>query len=78
MSGKNYTEFTDTPVAAGHIRIYSDHTGRFTVDIPEFLDEESPEAQHMNSVFEAIRDEILAEDITVLRRVTESTMRENI
>jgi hypothetical protein len=69
MSGKNYTEFTDTPVSDGHIRIYSDHTGRFTIDVPEFLDEGSPEAEHMNSVFEAIRDEVLSEDIKILRQV---------
>lgn len=66
MSGKNYTEFTDTPVPDGHVRIYDDHTGRSVTDIPEFVDDGSPEAELFKILKEEIQKEILEEEVTEL------------
>lgn len=66
MSGKNYTEFTDTPVPNGYIRIYEDHTGRFYQDIPEFVDDGSPEAELFKILKEEIQKEILEEEVKEL------------
>ena len=71
MSGKNYTEFTDTPVPDGHIRIYDDHTGRSTIDVTEFVDDGSPEAELFKILQEEIQKEILKEEVKELKELLE-------
>jgi hypothetical protein len=66
MNGKNYTEFTDTPVPDGHIRIYDDHTGRSAIDIPEFVDDGSPEAELFKILKAELQKEILEEEVKEL------------
>jgi hypothetical protein len=67
----NYTEFTDTSVPDGYIRIYDDHTGRSTIDIPEFVDDGSPEAELFKILQEEIQKELLKEEVKELKELLE-------